>query len=142
MDISFHTAVQHSILILICALQRKKKMAEWICRCLSSHFFIIDVFQYCRKWMSSLIWKSGSPSLKILFCLLLVQVVKYIVQHQIIAVLVLRLKKKIKCLHTNKQNKIILFVLVIHWNEIELKGTQAWEFCWLRFWILYFFIVR
>ncbi len=26
-------------------------------------------------------------------------------------------------------------------GHVAIKGTQEWEFCWLRFWILYYFMV-
>ncbi len=40
------------------------------------------------------------------------------------------------------QNNFFVIFNSFHWLKIDLvKGTQDWEFFWLRFWILYYFIV-
>ncbi len=54
--------------------------------------------------------------------------------------------QKFKCLMWNKfvsvYSKVTTMKLIgSHSMCYFLKGTQEWEFFWLRFWILYFFIV-
>ncbi len=44
-------------------------------------------------------------------------------------------------MHSLNQSQVLKFAANKHFYDYIFKGTQEWEFFWLRFWILSYFIV-